>query len=93
MWILKSGIGQNSAESASVEIAKFSRIRTFSRLRRGICGSFFLSLSFPRSQFVMKKSSNDTFFVQKEVKKSSFEWNMAMFLLKEWCFRLKKLTA
>ena len=35
------------------------------------------------------------FFVQKEVlgeKKSSFEWNMAMFSLKYLCFHLKKLT-
>ena len=35
--------------------------------RRGICGYFFLSLSFSCSQVIMKKSSNDTFFVQKEV--------------------------
>ena len=34
---------------------------------RGICGSFFLYLSCSRSQVFMKKSSNDTFFVQKEV--------------------------
>ena len=32
-------------------------------LRRGICGSFFLSFS--RSQVVMKKSSNDTLFRSK----------------------------
>ena len=36
--------------------------------RRGICGSLFLSLSFSRSQVVMKKSSNDTFFrVKREI--------------------------
>ena len=33
--------------------------------RCGICGSFFLSLSFSRSQVIMKKSSNDTFFCSK----------------------------
>ena len=33
--------------------------------RRGICGYFFLS--FFNSQDIMKKSSNDTFFVHKEV--------------------------
>ena len=33
--------------------------------RRGICGSFFLSLLFSRSQVIMKKSSNDTFFRSK----------------------------
>ena len=44
----------------------------------GICGSFFLSLLFSRSQVVMKKSSNDTFFRLKR----GIEWNMVMFSLK-----------
>ena len=44
--------------------------------RRGICGSFFLSLSFSRSQVVMKKSSNDTFFLFKNL------YYHLMFLLK-----------
>ena len=34
-------------------------------LRREICGYFFLLLSFFRSEVVMKKSSNDTFFCSK----------------------------
>ena len=34
-------------------------------LRRGISGSFFLSLSFFRSQVVIKKPSNDNFFGSK----------------------------
>ena len=34
-------------------------------IRHGICGSFFLSLSFFCSQVIRKKSSNDTFFGSK----------------------------
>jgi len=41
--------------------------QNLSALGRGICGYFFLLLSFSRSEVVMKKSSNDTFFLFKEV--------------------------
>jgi hypothetical protein len=34
-------------------------------MRREICGPFFLWLLFSRSQVVIKKSSNDTFFCSK----------------------------
>ena len=37
----------------------------FERLGHGICGFFFLWLSFSRSQVIIKKSSNDTFFHSK----------------------------
>ena len=45
----------------------------------------FLSLLLSRSQVVMKKSSNNTFFLFKKrycVKESSFEWNLVIFSLK-----------
>ena len=41
----------------------FYRIEWHTWLRCGICGSFFLWLSFSGSQVVIKKSSNDTFFL------------------------------
>ena len=56
-------------------------------VRCGICSSFFLSLSFSHSQ-VLKlswKSYQMTPFLFKKrywVKRSSFEWNMAIFSLK-----------
>ena len=52
----------------------------FSWIKRGICGLFFHSFS--RSQVAMKKSSNGSFFSFKKrywLKRSSFEWNVAMF--------------
>ena len=47
------------------------------KLRRGISGSFFFSLSASRTQVVIKKSSYDNFFLFKRgvwVKSSSVEW-------------------
>ena len=56
--------------------------------RRGISSSFFFSLSFSRTQVVIKKSSNDNFFLFKKgvwVKSSWFE-------LKLYHFEKKKLS-
>ena len=62
-------------------------------LKRGICGSFFLSLSFSRSQVVIKKLSNDTFFRSKwEIgwkdrhlsEKCFFHSNNDAFTFKSW---------
>ena len=53
-----------------------------------ICAFFFLSLSFSRSQVVMKKSSNATIFLSKR----GIRWKDDHLSEKWWCFHLKKWT-
>ena len=52
--------------------------------RRGICGSFFFWLSFSPSQVVIKKSSDDKFFVK--------DYDIMIFFHSNSFFERKKLT-